>query len=193
MTLNKKILILALNTAMLMGCADKETKSLLGEELVKGIDDVSTRGYSNDPALSGEQFGVNSNDSVSGSRNGFLGAEFNDPANPLSKHTIYFRYNSSEIKQEYIAVVAAHAQYLRDHPMQRITLEGHADERGSREYNIALGEQRAKSVYRIMKMQGVEDNGVVIVSYGEEKPNSEGMDEGSWQMNRRVELVYQGQ
>lgn len=192
MNINKTILISALTTAMLMGCADKQPKSLLGEELIKGVDDVSTQGYSDDPSLSGQQFGVDGRP-YNGSGNGFLGVEFNDPANPLSKSTIYFRYNSSEIKQEYVAVVAAHAQYLKDHPMQRITLEGHADERGSREYNIALGEQRAKSVYRIMKMQGVQDNGVVIVSYGEEKPNSEGMDENAWQLNRRVELIYQGQ
>ncbi|NOR68611.1 MAG: OmpA family protein, partial [Methylomarinum sp.] len=70
---------------------------------------------------------------------------------------------------------------------------GHADERGSREYNIALGEQRAKSVYRMMKVQGVADNQLEIVSYGEEKPAEEGMNEASWQLNRRVEIAYQGQ
>ena len=74
---------------------------------------------------------------------------------------------------------------------QRITLEGHGDERGSREYNIALGEQRAKSVAGMMKVQGVSENQLQIVSYGEEKPAAFGSDEESWEKNRRVEIVYQ--
>ena len=88
-------------------------------------------------------------------------------------------------------MVAAHAQYLASHPNQRVILAGHADERGSSEYNIALGEQRAKSVERMMRAQGVAANQLDVVSYGEEKPAVQGHDESAWQMNRRVEVGYQ--
>jgi peptidoglycan-associated lipoprotein len=99
--------------------------------------------------------------------------------------------DSSEIMSDFTPVIAAHAQYLIANPGQRITLEGNGDERGSREYNIALGEQRAKSVASIMKVQGVPENQLDIVSYGEEKPAAFGNDESAWEKNRRVEIVYQ--
>jgi peptidoglycan-associated lipoprotein len=99
-------------------------------------------------------------------------------------------YDSSQVQQDFIPVIAAHAQYLLEHPAQHIVLEGHADERGSSEYNIALGEQRAKSVHRMMKSHGVSDSQMEIISYGEEKPVANGMDEASWLLNRRVEIAY---
>jgi peptidoglycan-associated lipoprotein len=120
-----------------------------------------------------------------------LGPEFNDPNNPLSKRTVYFMLDSSEVMPDFVPIIAAHAQYLVANPVQRITLEGHGDERGSREYNIALGEQRAKAVAGMMKVQGVSENQLQIVSYGEEKPAAFGSDEESWEKNRRVEIVYQ--
>ena len=188
MIVNKKILAFAVSAALLSGCSSTDEKDgglLDGSQ--NGVNDASTSGYSTDGSLSGEQFGSN------GLGANGLGAEFSDPANPLSKQTIYFMYNSSQVQQDFIAVIAAHAQYLVKHSAQRIILEGHADERGSREYNIALGEQRAKSVYRMLKIQGVADSQIEVVSYGEEKPASDGMDEASWQLNRRVEIAYQGQ
>lgn len=188
MKINKAVFVFAVATAILFGCSSTEEKDK--NLLTSTENDASTSGYSDDPSLSGEQFGASSR--LEGTNSAF-GAEFNDPANPLSKSTVYFMYDSSQVKQEYVSVVAAHAQYLMDHPSQRIILEGHADERGSREYNIALGEQRAKAVYRMMKMHGVYDNQLEIVSYGEEKPEADGMDAESWQLNRRVELVHQGQ
>lgn len=184
MRVNKKILAFAVSVAILSGCTstdEKEGGLLDGSQ--NGVNDASTSGYSTDGSLSGEQFGSNGIG---------LGPEFSDPANPLSKQTIYFMYNSSQVQQDFIAVIAAHAQYLVNHSTQRIILEGHADERGSREYNIALGEQRAKSVYRMLKIQGVAGSQIEVVSYGEEKPASDGMDEASWQLNRRVEIAYQG-
>ena len=99
--------------------------------------------------------------------------------------------DSSEIMPDFLPVIAAHAQYLVANPSQKITLEGNADERGSREYNIALGEQRAKSVASKMKVQGVSENQINVVSYGEEKPAAFGNDETAWEKNRRVEIVYQ--
>lgn len=116
--------------------------------------------------------------------------EFSDPASPLSKRTIYFEYDSSQVLNEFFPVIEAHAQYLMAHPNQHIVLEGHSDERGTREYNIALAEQRAKAVFKMMQLIGVMNNQVDIVSYGEEKPVAMGHDNGSFELNRRVEIVY---
>lgn len=119
-----------------------------------------------------------------------LGGAFDDPRSPLSKQTIYFEFDSSQVRQEFMPVIYAHAAYLAAHPEQRIILQGHADERGSREYNIALGEQRSKSVARIMQMHGVTGRQLQVVSYGEEKPAVFGHDKSAWELNRRVEIIY---
>jgi peptidoglycan-associated lipoprotein len=107
-----------------------------------------------------------------------------------SKSIVYFDYDSSEIRAEYIEVVAAHAAYLVKYPAARLRLEGHTDERGSREYNIGLGERRAQAVRRALLLQGVADAQVVTVSYGEERPAAEGGEEAAYAQNRRVELVH---
>ncbi len=117
--------------------------------------------------------------------------EFSDPDSPLSTRTIYFEYDSSQVLNEFFPVIEAHAQYLMAHPNQRIVLEGHSDERGTREYNIALAEQRAKSVFKMLQLIGVMSNQVDIVSYGEEKPVALGHDSDSFALNRRAEIVYQ--
>jgi peptidoglycan-associated lipoprotein len=114
----------------------------------------------------------------------------NDPESPLAVRIIYFNFDSSEVAQESLDVISSHGQYLVNHPQQRVRLEGHTDERGSREYNLALGEQRAQSVNQLMKLQGVAPNQIELISYGEELPASFGHDEESWRLNRRVELVY---
>lgn len=116
----------------------------------------------------------------------------NDPSSPLSKRVIYFGYDSSEVLPEYVSVVNAHAAYLASHPNVTVTLEGHCDERGSPEYNIALGEQRARSIANTMRFQGASDGQMQIVSFGEEKPADSGGGESSWSRNRRVEIVYPG-
>ena len=106
---------------------------------------------------------------------------------------IYFEYDSAEIAYGDQDLLVAHAGYLVANPGQQITLEGHTDERGSREYNIALGDRRALSVQRILELNGVSSGQVSTVSYGEEKPAAEGHSEAAWRLNRRVEIVYQGQ
>jgi peptidoglycan-associated lipoprotein len=116
----------------------------------------------------------------------------NDPSSPLSKRVIYFGYDSSEVLPEYVPVVNAHAAYLASHPNVMVTLEGHCDERGSPEYNIALGEQRARSIANTLRFQGASDGQMQIVSFGEEKPADLGGGESAWAKNRRVEIVYPG-
>lgn len=113
-----------------------------------------------------------------------------DPDSPLAKRVIYFDYDRSDIQDEYRQLIELHAQYLANHPQVQVVLEGHTDERGSREYNIALGERRAQSVKKIMLLFGVADDQIQTVSFGEERPVAPGHDESAWSLNRRVEIVY---
>lgn len=109
----------------------------------------------------------------------------------LDKRVVYFEYNSSLLTLEAEAVAQAHAQYLVSNPGIQVILEGHADERGTREYNLALGEDRAKTVANAMEVRGVSPSRIQIVSYGEERPVALGSDEAAWALNRRVEILYQ--
>ena len=108
----------------------------------------------------------------------------------LSKRIVYFDFDSAEIRADSQTVVAAHARYLAGAPVQKVRLEGHADERGSREYNIGLGERRAQAVRRALLLQGVAEVQLATVSYGEERPAVAGSDEQAYAANRRVEIVY---
>ncbi len=115
---------------------------------------------------------------------------FNGPAELQDKNTIYFAFDSENIQDQYLSVMQAHAQYLRNNPEARVIIEGHTDERGTPEYNIALGERRARSVARYMQNLGVDVNQLSIVSYGEEKPADPGHSEAAWSHNRRAVLNY---
>lgn len=119
-------------------------------------------------------------------------SSLNDPNSPLSQRVLYFELDSSQIKDEDRDIIAVHAEFLAAHSEITIVLEGHADERGSREYNIALGEKRAKAVKQIMTLQGVEDEQIQVISFGEERPVALGHDASAWNLNRRVEILYSG-
>ena len=108
----------------------------------------------------------------------------------LAKKVIYFDFDKSEIKPEFADLVAAHARNLTSHPNLKVKLEGNTDERGTREYNIGLGERRAQAVRRALMLQGVAESQLTTVSFGAERPAAEGDDEAAWAQNRRVELVY---
>ena len=103
---------------------------------------------------------------------------------------IYFEFDQSDIDPEFNALLAAHGEYLARTGAAEVRLEGHADERGSREYNIGLGERRAQAVRRVLLLQGAATEQLSTVSYGEERPEVVGSDEESYSLNRRVELVY---
>lgn len=107
-----------------------------------------------------------------------------------SQRIIYFEFDSSDISPQYVDVIAAHGRYLAGNASIRIRLEGHSDERGTREYNIGLAERRAQAVKRALSLQGVQDSQVATVSYGEERPAVVGSDDAAYAKNRRVELVY---
>jgi peptidoglycan-associated lipoprotein len=113
-----------------------------------------------------------------------------DPGNILSKRTIYFDYDSSAVSDEYKPLVTAHGRFLTDNRGRRVVVQGHTDERGSREYNLALGQRRADSVKKMMMLLGAADNQIETVSFGEEKPVVPGADESAWAKNRRADIVY---
>ena len=116
----------------------------------------------------------------------------NDPNSPLSQRVVYFDFDSSEVSTADRNIISAHAEYLANHPNVAVILEGHTDERGSREYNIALGERRARAVQQLMLLQGVAQKQIQVISFGEERPVALGHDEASWHLNRRVEILYSG-
>jgi peptidoglycan-associated lipoprotein len=121
------------------------------------------------------------------------GNPLRDPNNILSKRSVFFDYDSNSVKDEYRNVVQAHSRYMGDKRESKIRIEGNCDERGSREYNLALGQKRAESVKKMMTVQGVQDGRIETVSYGEEKPMSPGHDEQAWSQNRRADIKYAGE
>lgn len=126
-----------------------------------------------------------------------FGNPLGDPNKPLDStnallntRTFYFTFDESALRPQDYPVLRAHAHYLNTHPQQRITIAGHTDERGSREYNIALGERRAMAVQRFLAAEGVREAQLDIVSYGEELPVNDGHTEAAWAQNRRAVLFY---
>ena len=110
--------------------------------------------------------------------------------NPLEYTTVYFEYDSSQIDERSRIIITAHAKALNNRAGVNVVLEGHTDERGTREYNLALGERRAASVQSLMKTVGAGNNALSLVTYGEERPVALTQDEQSWQANRRVQILY---
>lgn len=118
-------------------------------------------------------------------------AAINDANSVLAERTIYFDFDSDQISQEYMELIAHHGKYLAANADMSLRIEGHADERGSREYNVALGNRRAQAVRRLILFQGADAGQISVISYGEEKPVALGHDEEAWRLNRRTELVYE--
>ena len=165
-------------TILLLGCS---------KDQVKEDEPVEVTDLTADPASSSED-GAQTYGAEDDSGPAF--SQLDDPQSPLSVRTIYFEYDSSEISSDYRSTVEAHSLYLQQNPSTSVILEGHGDERGSRDYNLALGERRAKAVKQQMLLLGANSNQIRLVSYGEERPASDGHDESSWQQNRRVEILY---
>jgi peptidoglycan-associated lipoprotein len=113
-----------------------------------------------------------------------------DPSSPLYRKVVYFDYDTAEIQPQYLDLLRAHANYLYRTPGAAVTLEGHTDERGTRDYNLALSDSRAGSVKRFMIAEGVPADKLTGLGYGEERPADPGHNQQSWALNRRVELVY---
>jgi len=114
-----------------------------------------------------------------------------EEARLLSKRTLYFGYDRFDLKNDDLLVLSAHAKQLLENPKLRIRLDGHADERGSREYNVGLSERRAKAAHKFLVLKGVSPEQIAVVGYGKEKPAVLGHDENAWRLNRRAELHYE--
>jgi len=116
-----------------------------------------------------------------------------DPGNILSRRSIFYDLDQYDIKDQYKDLVEAHARYLRDNPAAKMLIQGNTDERGSREYNVALGQRRSDGVKKTLLLLGAKEGQIESVSLGEEKPRSEGHDESAWSQNRRSDILYQGE
>ncbi|MDB9752001.1 peptidoglycan-associated lipoprotein Pal [Gammaproteobacteria bacterium] len=178
------LLILGL-TSFLFGCSSDKVK----EDAIVAVEDLSSE---QDKSNAADSDAADSDAQTYGTEDTSTSkfSQLNDPQSPLSVRVIYFEYDSSEIRSEYRSVIENHSEYLSENVGTTVTLEGHADELGSREYNLALGERRAKSIKQQMMLLGVSSSQVRLVSYGEERPEVDGHDEVSWQKNRRVEILY---
>ncbi|QOJ24616.1 MAG: peptidoglycan-associated lipoprotein Pal [Gammaproteobacteria bacterium] len=127
-----------------------------------------------------------------GGRPGYF-SQLNDPNSILSQRSVYYDYDSYSVKGEYRELVLAHARFLRDNASASVILQGNTDDRGSREYNLALGQRRADSVKNMMTLAGARDAQIESVSLGEEKPRALGQGESVWSQNRRTDILYRGE
>ena len=154
-------------------------------------DGVSTSGTGDDSVSStGTTVTGGTGATGTGTPGEFQGHLLDNPTGELAARTIYFEFDSSEVPESELVSIEAHARYLSEHSGALITLEGHGDERGSREYNIALGEQRAVAVRQLMTLLGATSPQIHTISYGEERPTAAGHDDSAWKLNRRVEIIY---
>ncbi len=152
------------------------------------VEDVTTPGAIT-PGQPAEPSALGLDSSVVG---GDLGPDV-EPNTPLGQRVIYFAHDQATVQAQYRPIIEAHARYLRERPRLIVTLQGHTDPQGSREYNIALGERRGEAVRRLMQLQGAGPAQLSVVSYGEERPAVEGDGEAAWSKDRRVLIVYTGE
>jgi peptidoglycan-associated lipoprotein len=128
-----------------------------------------------------------------GVETGRLPAVLTDPKSILSRRSVYFDYDSYEVKAEYKDLVTAHAKFLTENRQFKMLIQGNTDERGSREYNLALGQKRADAIRKMLALLGAREEQLESVSLGEEKPKNEGHDEAAWAENRRGDMLYNGE
>ena len=177
-----RVVTLALSLAVLAACTSVDLKD--PAQIEKRDGSSATRGS------------LDTDTSGSGSVSGVAPVvvqetdPLNDPASPLAKRSVYFQYDSFVVQPEFQSVVEAHARYLASNKMKKVVIEGNTDERGGREYNLALGQKRADAVRRALATLGVDDAQMESISFGEEKPRAMGTDESTFAENRRADLSY---
>jgi len=183
--MNRYIVAIALGTLILTGCASQD-------EGLENQTDQDT--MSEESMMDGTPTPIAGSDTeASALQDEVLNAQqmLEEADSPLASRVIYFEYDSAKVNDASLALLEAHGNFIAGNGNVYVRLEGHADERGSREYNIALGDRRAQSVRRILLFQGASSDQIDTISYGEEQPASLGHDEAAWSQNRRVELVYE--
>jgi peptidoglycan-associated lipoprotein len=176
----KKLVMIGM-LVLLSACSSKGTK----DDAAAGVEDKSS-------APAGTIAKPLEGDDLAG-KAAALDPRLRDPNNILSKRIVYFEYDSYVIKEEYKPLIQAHAKYLSENKDARVALQGNADERGSREYNLSLGQKRAESTKKAMQVLGVQEVQIESISFGEEKPVCTETNEACWAKNRRAEIVYQGE
>ena len=126
----------------------------------------------------------------SSSNGNFSSQPWNDPKSPLFEKSVYFGFDEYTVQTKYQKMLSVHASYLKANPKQKIIIQGNTDERGTAEYNLALGQRRSDAVRKSLNLMGVSDDQMEAVSFGKEKPKAEGDNEAAWAENRRADIVY---
>ncbi len=179
--MNKSLLASAVLAAFLAACSSTAVK----DKPAAPVED-SSKSAATSSAADGASTAAASQDSVGVN-------PLKDPNNILSKRSIYFDFDKDEVKAEYRPLVDAHAKYLQANPNAKVMIQGNADSRGSREYNLALGQRRSVAVKKAMNVVGAQDKQIETVSYGEEKATQTCKDDGCWSHDRRADIVYEGE
>ncbi len=191
MKMKALLALLAIVTLMVTGCAQQ------GVNANGGANGGNGYGYNNGGANNGSGYGYNNGGYNNGGYNNgnsqYTPADLHNPNSILAQRVIYFDFDSSNIRPEYQSILDAHSSLLAAYPNLRVRLEGHADERGSNAYNVALSERRGYSVFDYMQIKGVRSDQMDVIGYGEEVPAVFGHNEAAWSKNRRVEIKYAGE
>ena len=184
----RTVWIAAVLAAVLAGCAATPE-----EQEGAGVEDRSKAGAR--PGTGAQTQPITQPPVASVDLTGKTGARsiLTDPSSILSKRSIYFDFDRYDVRDEFKPLVEAHARYLRDNKQAKMLVQGNTDERGSREYNLALGQKRSEAVKRMLLLLGAREDQVEAVSLGEEKPKAEGHTEEAWAQNRRGDILYQGE
>jgi peptidoglycan-associated lipoprotein len=192
----KSWMMAGLVAAFISACATTQEEMATDDETMAGTDQSQTDAGATDSTDSGaDATGLDDSDSGDGTAivdsAPMTAAEMLEQSEgALANRIIYFEYDSAKLTSDSIEILETHGDFIAGNGEVSVRLEGHADERGSREYNIALGDRRAQSVRRVLLFQGASSDQVETVSYGEEQPAESGHDEDAWSKNRRVELIY---
>ena len=182
----RKLIIGALLVVAIAGCKSTETQDAAPVEDRAPTSTAPASGATTSGAATGAVSGTPAGGSTAASA-------LKDPNNILSKRNVYFDYDEFVVKDQYRPLIEAHAKYLQTNRGARAIIQGNTDERGTREYNIALGQKRADAVKKMMVLLGASETQIETVSFGKEKPRREGHDEASWAENRRADIVHAGE
>lgn len=184
--MNKQLVASVLLASLLAACSSKQVK----EEPKAAVEDKSPAVTAKAPEPAKEAPAA---ETAPATEQNVNVNPLKDPNNILSKRSVYFDFDKDEVKAEFRPLVEAHAKYLVAHPDAKVALQGNTDERGSREYNLALGQRRSVAVKKAMNVLGVTDKQIETVSFGEEKPRCTDKTDACWAENRRVDIIYAGE
>ena len=189
-----KFVLAAIAAVFLAGCSTQQTQPDAPVDDKSAGAAAGTGGAATSGMGSGGVSGTGAGAGTAGMGTGGAGGSpLRDPNNVLSKRSVFFDFDSFVVRDEFRPLVEAHARYLQQNRAARVTVQGNTDERGSREYNIALGQRRADAVKRMMTLTGAQDAQIETVSFGKEKPRDAGHDEAAWAQNRRGDIAYAGE